>query len=64
MIWIITLSGGFILSACTHKRVTMVVNPYENVDWQETNRYKANFHMHTTNSDGKFTGDYVVDTYA
>jgi hypothetical protein len=46
------------------QRVKMVMNPYENVDWKNTNRYKANFHMHTTNSDGSLTADYVVDTYA
>ncbi len=52
------------LSACTSQKVKMVVNPYENVDWKNSTQFKANFHMHTTNSDGSLTGDYVVDTYA
>ncbi len=53
-----------IFFAASAQRVKMVMNPYENVDWKNTGRYKANFHMHTTNSDGSFTGDYDVDTYA
>jgi len=53
-----------ILSACSFQRARLVVNPYENIEWNKTNQFKANFHMHTTNSDGSLTGDYVVDTYA
>jgi hypothetical protein len=46
------------------QRVKMTMNPYENVDWKNTGRYKANFHMHTTNSDGSVTANEAVDTYA
>jgi hypothetical protein len=53
-----------ILFACNQQRVTLVVNPYAKVDWQKTKQYKANFHTHTSNSDGGFNADYVVDTYA
>ncbi len=45
-------------------RTVMVMNPYKDVNWVKTNRYKANFHMHTTNSDGSLTADFAVDTYA
>ena len=45
---------------------TIHQNPYENIDWQTVNQYKANFHTHTTQSndasDG-FTTAYVVDRY-
>ncbi len=53
-----------IVFAANAQRVKMVMNPYENIDWKKINRYKANFHMHTTNSDGSLTADFVVDTYA
>lgn len=55
---------ALILSAYNPQNVKIAVNPYEKVDWKKTNRFKANFHMHTTNSDGSLTGDFVVDTYA
>jgi len=42
----------------------IAVNPYKAVDWKNTHHYKANFHMHTTNSDGGLRADTVVDTYA
>ena len=45
---------------------TIHQNPYEEIDWQTVNQYKANFHTHTTQSndasDG-FTTAYVVDRY-
>ena len=45
---------------------TIHQNPYEDIDWQTVNQYKANFHTHTTQSndasDG-FTTAYVVDRY-
>lgn len=41
----------------------LVVNPYEGINWKKINRYKANFHTHTNNSDGGFNAEYVVDTY-
>lgn len=48
----------------TIKRITMVLNPYEKVNWIKINQYKANFHAHTNNSDGIFNAEYVVDSYS
>ncbi|MCL2888980.1 MAG: hypothetical protein FWE65_00990 [Eggerthellaceae bacterium] len=43
----------------------IIANPYANVDWEEYGQYKANFHAHTTNSDGKNTlAEMVEDHYA
>ncbi|HCS74038.1 MAG TPA: hypothetical protein DIW17_09200 [Clostridiales bacterium] len=42
-----------------------IINPYENVDWNTCGQYKANFHAHSSNSDGsKLTRDMVEDHYA
>ena len=38
-------------------------NPYESVDWENHQQYKANFHTHTTRSDGRLNPDTVVDIY-
>ncbi len=40
-----------------------ITNPYENVDWAGHNQYKANFHTHTTMSDGRMNPQTVVDEY-
>ena len=40
-----------------------VSNPYENVDWQSFGQYKANFHTHTTNSDGGNTTAKIIVWY-
>lgn len=41
----------------------LVLNPYEDVNWQETGRYRANFHTHTTVSDGLMNPHEIVDLY-
>ncbi len=38
-------------------------NPYEGVDWQRTERHKANLHTHTTQSDGWMSPEVVIDQY-
>ncbi|WP_459129785.1 PHP domain-containing protein [Guggenheimella bovis] len=41
-----------------------ISNPYKNVDWEEFKQYKADFHAHSTNSDGgNLTRDMVEDHY-
>ena len=40
-----------------------VENPYALVDWETTGRFKANFHAHTTASDGRRNPHEVVDLY-
>ncbi len=43
--------------------VTIVVNPYEGVDWVHHDRHQGNFHTHTTESDGKLAPAEVIDRY-
>jgi len=40
-----------------------IQNPYAEVDWANHLRYKANFHTHTTRSDGRMNPQTVVDKY-
>jgi hypothetical protein len=40
-----------------------IQNPYAEVDWANHQRYKANFHTHTTRSDGRMNPQTVVDKY-
>lgn len=42
----------------------LTVNAYSNVNWNTTNRYKANFHTHTSQSfDTQYSTSTVVDRY-
>lgn len=42
----------------------LIVNAYEDIDWKYTERYKANFHTHTSQSfDTQYTTTQVVDKY-
>jgi len=41
-----------------------IQNPYADVDWENHQRHKANFHTHTTRSDGRETPEKVIDRYA
>jgi hypothetical protein len=40
-----------------------IQNPYEQVDWESHHAFKANFHTHTTRSDGRMNPQSVVDRY-
>lgn len=40
-----------------------IANPYEKVEWDIHQRFKANFHAHTTCSDGRLNPQTVVDKY-
>lgn len=40
-----------------------IQNPYHSVNWAEHKQYKANFHTHTTVSDGRMNPHEVVDHY-
>ena len=47
------------------KTAYAIVNPYESVDWAAYGQYKADFHAHSTNSDGaNLMKDMVEDHYA
>lgn len=43
--------------------LVLKVNPYAAVDWTLDRQVKANFHAHTTNSDGKIQPSAVIDMY-
>lgn len=50
-----------LLAACNPKYE--ITNPYENVDWETHQQYKANLHTHTTRSDGNHSPHDIVDKY-
>ena len=53
------------LSASAAPAKINITNPYENVNWTSYGQYKANFHAHSTNSDGaNLTEEMVEDHYA
>lgn len=50
--------------SCNPQSNTRVsLNPYENVNWGSWRQYKANFHTHTTRSDGDHDPAEVIDDY-
>ncbi len=50
------------LAAEEHAR-TLVLNPYEGVDWDTFQRHKAALHVHTLQSDGHHSLEEVVEAY-
>ncbi|MDR2713579.1 MAG: fibronectin type III domain-containing protein, partial [Clostridiales bacterium] len=64
VICLATFAGIMAMAAPPITQYT-ITNPYENVNWTEYGQYKANFHAHSTNSDGgNLTADMVEDHYA
>lgn len=53
------LGSGFVASAADDNDVVAegysIADPYENIDWEETNQYKTALHTHTNASDGDDT---------
>ncbi|MCM8784810.1 MAG: hypothetical protein NC827_01410 [Candidatus Omnitrophica bacterium] len=45
------------------RKETIILNPYEDIDWGKVKRYKVNLHTHTTESDGKETPEKVISLY-
>ena len=41
----------------------IVSNPYESIDWETTGFYDANFHAHTTISDGRMKPEEITEAY-
>ncbi len=60
-ILILAVVFTFLFGACTSG--PEIYNPYEDVDWSSHSQYKANFHTHTTMSDGRMNPQTVVDKY-
>ncbi len=56
------LSAGFWFPAQAEE-IKIILNPYENVSWEEFGRYRANLHTHTTVSDGRMHPHEAVDMY-
>jgi len=58
-----------VLTGCTSRQLKWsilewnILNPYAGVDWTKYQQHKANFHTHTTMSDGRRTPQEVIDHY-
>jgi hypothetical protein len=54
-----------LLAGCTTGRPAEwdIQNPYASVNWTTWQQHKANFHTHTTFSDGRATPPQVIDAY-
>ncbi len=64
VIWTMTVAVLAMNSITGHAaETTLVVNPYEHVDWQHHRHHKANLHTHTTESDGRLSPAAVLDLY-
>ncbi len=46
------------------QEVRINVNPYDDVVWDQWGQYKANYHTHTTNTDGSLSPAQVIDLYS
>lgn len=56
--------AALILPGSDNRQKYLTVNAYKDIDWASINRYKANFHTHTSQSfDTKFKTSDVVDLY-
>jgi len=53
-----------LFSCAGQPRSTVVLNPYEDVDWSSFEKHKANLHTHTTESDGSFSPLEVVTMFS
>lgn len=52
-----------VLAAVLLTGMSVVVNPYADVDWDRVEQHQANLHTHTTQSDGRIPPHEVVDEY-
>lgn len=50
-------------NTCDLNQNAVIVNPYEYVDWNSWQQYKANYHTHTKESDGDHSPAEVIDAY-
>ncbi len=58
--WMVVLASVLPVAA---QGVRLVLNPYDGIDWQSASHQKANFHTHTTESDGRLSPQQVIDEY-
>lgn len=59
----VALSVGLLGGCAQSVPVPVFDDPYAEVDWDAWGRYKANFHAHTTRSDGAMHPHDVIDRY-
>ncbi len=52
-----------ILAGCNTSRQIEWISPYKDIDWDNVIQAKAQFHAHTTVSDGWLAPHAVVETY-
>ncbi len=63
LLMLLTITA-LVLGGCgAPQRSIAISDPYAAIDWQTTGRYKANFHTHTTASDGSMNPHEVIDRY-
>jgi len=54
----------YLIEHYSNEKEIRIINPYETVDFEKFNIYKANLHTHTTESDGKVTPDVAIKHYS
>jgi len=60
----ITFAITFIFFSCKQEfSPTIIINPYENVNWKSWWQYKSSLHTHTNISDGHLSPNQLVDEY-
>lgn len=53
----------FIAALTLLAQTAVLHNPYESIRWESAGRHKANFHTHTTNSDGANSPEEMIEAY-
>ena len=53
----------FLLFSGCKEKTWQVINPYQNIDWQNVERHKANLHTHTTVGEADQSPEVVIDMY-
>lgn len=63
VVLVIAISFMFGSNVAVAADTVLVLNPYENVDWDRVSHFKINLHTHTTESDGNMSPNQVIDEY-
>jgi hypothetical protein len=59
----ILIVAAFLTGCASRGAGWNIQNPYAGVDWTKYQKYKANFHTHTTENAGRRTPQEVIDRY-
>jgi len=62
MLALCSLCTAIVITGCASAKWS-IDNPYESVKWSKYEQHKANFHTHTTQSDGRLSPAAVIDEY-